>query len=82
MKKRARENSFEAGMETLNTLADRLESGELGLDESLKAFEEGVRLYRQLQEQLDSAKLRIQTIAAETTADMTEKSQGDEPDGF
>lgn len=67
--KKKHENTFETGMETLTHIADRLETGELGLDESLQAFEEGVRLYRQLQEQLGNARLKIETIIAENDAD-------------
>ena len=64
--KRKQEESFEAGMESLTHLAEQLESGALSLDESLAAFEEGVRLYRKMQDQLESAKLRIEMIVAES----------------
>lgn len=64
--KRKQEESFEAGMEALTHLAEQLESGALSLDESLAAFEEGVRLYRKMQDQLESAKLRIEMIVAES----------------
>lgn len=73
--KKKNENSFESGMETLTHLAEQLESGDLGLDESLKAFEEGVKLYRELQEQLENARMKIETIAAEN---VTEKNPGEE----
>jgi exodeoxyribonuclease VII small subunit len=78
--RKKKEDSFEYGMEALNHLADQLEAGDLGLDESLQAFEEGVKLYRRLQEQLTSAKLRIETIAAETEPEQEpeEEAPGDE----
>jgi len=75
--KKKRENTFESGMETLTQLANQLESGELGLDESLQAFEEGIKLYRRLQEQLEEARLKIETIVAENAS---EKISGEETD--
>lgn len=75
--KKKQENTFEAGMEALTQLADQLESGNLGLDESLQAFEEGVKLYRRLQEQLDTARLKIETIVAENKP---EKNPAEETD--
>lgn len=75
--KKKLENTFESGMETLTHLADQLESGDLGLDESLMAFEEGVKLYRRLQEQLEIARLKIETIMAENEP---EKNPGEETD--
>jgi exodeoxyribonuclease VII small subunit len=44
--------SFESAMEQLETLVSRMESGDLSLDESLKAFEQGVHLTRFCQDQL------------------------------
>lgn len=75
--KKKLENTFESGMETLTHLADQLESGDLGLDESLLAFEEGVKLYRRLQEQLEIARLKIETIMAENEP---EKNPDEETD--
>ncbi len=73
--KKKHESTFESGMETLTHLADQLESGDLGLDESLQAFEEGVKLYRRLQEQLEVARLKIETIVAENEP---ERNPGEE----
>ncbi|MBP8252990.1 MAG: exodeoxyribonuclease VII small subunit [Herpetosiphon sp.] len=39
-----------------------LETGDLPLEEALKAYEQGVSLAQQCQQQLDQAELRIQTI--------------------
>jgi exodeoxyribonuclease VII small subunit len=54
--------SFEAALERLGTVVERLESGELGLEESLRLFEEGVRLARAAQERLDSAEKRVEEL--------------------
>ncbi len=54
--------SFEAALEKLQFTVKRLESGELSLEESLKGFEEGVRLTRYCQEHLSSAEQRIEIL--------------------
>ena len=42
------EQTFEEKMDTLNDIVAKLESGKLTLDENLKAYEEGMKLYREL----------------------------------
>ena len=42
----------------------RLESGDLPLEEALKAFEEGVTLTRQCQQSLDAAEQKVQLLLA------------------
>ena len=56
---------FEAALAELETLVTQMESGELSLDESLKAFERGVSLARQCQEELKQAEQRVQVLTAE-----------------
>ena len=60
----ASEAPFEASLERLTDIVDRLENGELGLEESLALFEEGVRLARQAQERLDAAEKRVEELIA------------------
>jgi len=56
--------SFEAALERLHQIVERLESGELDLEESLLLFEEGVRLSRASQARLNSAEKRIEELLA------------------
>jgi len=56
--------SFEATLERLHHIVQRLESGELDLEESLVLFEEGVRLSRASQARLNSAEKRIEELLA------------------
>lgn len=53
---------FAETMERLETLVQQLESGELSLEGSLAAFEQGVRLTREAQRRLDEAELRVRTL--------------------
>lgn len=55
---------FEASLERLTDIVERLENGELGLEESLALFEEGVRLARHAQERLDAAEKRVEELIA------------------
>jgi exodeoxyribonuclease VII small subunit len=54
--------SFEAQLARLAEVVDKLEDGELGLEESLALFEEGVRLSRGAQKRLDAAEKRVEEL--------------------
>jgi len=54
--------SFDEGLDQLEALVVRLENGSLGLEEALKAFEEGVALTRSLQQQLGAAQRRVEVL--------------------
>lgn len=53
-KNKVEEKSFEENLEKLKELVRSLQSGELTLDESLKAFEEGIKLSKALEDKLKS----------------------------
>ena len=55
--------SFEEALIKLEDTVSQLEQGDaLSLDESLQAFEEGIRLTRLCREKLDAAELRVQQL--------------------
>ena len=56
------ELDFEATLKELEDLVKRMESGELGLEESLAAFERGVQLTRRCQAALKNAELRVRAL--------------------
>jgi exodeoxyribonuclease VII small subunit len=58
------EAPFEASLERLTKIVERLENGELGLEESLSLFEEGIRLARTAQARLDAAEKRVEELIA------------------
>jgi exodeoxyribonuclease VII small subunit len=57
--------SYEQVMERLEALVRRMEQGEVPLEESLKAFEEGQKLVAQCRGILDDAERRIQQMGLE-----------------
>lgn len=54
--------SFEQKLARLNTIVSELESGKLSLDASLKLFEEGNALSKELATELNEAKLKIEEL--------------------
>lgn len=53
---------FEQSLEELEQLVDTMEHGELTLEQSLAAYERGVGLYRQCQQALEQAELRVRLL--------------------
>lgn len=68
-KKKKDEFQFEEALERLEELTRSLESGDLSLDESLAAYEEGIRLRTLCTEFLGKAEKRLQAL--QTTAGAT-----------
>jgi exodeoxyribonuclease VII small subunit len=61
-KTEVKSKSFEAQLGALERIVRELERGDLPLEESLKLFEDGVRLSRECQERLNQAERRIEVL--------------------
>ena len=57
--------NFEKAIKDLETIVEDLESGDLSLEESLKAFEKGIKLTRHCQVELGKAELKVQKLVEE-----------------
>jgi exodeoxyribonuclease VII small subunit len=57
-----RKGDFEKSLVRLEEVVKRLESPELSLDEAMKLFEEGVKLSRECQKQLEEAEGRVEIL--------------------
>ena len=53
---------FEQSLERLETIVEDLEVGSLTLEESLRRYEEGIRLSRRLTTTIDAAEQRIERL--------------------
>ena len=53
---------FDQGMEELERIVQRLEAGELPLEDALAAFESGIGLVRMLNQRLTEAETRIEML--------------------
>ncbi|CAN5449700.1 hypothetical protein BH20ACI1_BH20ACI1_21210 [soil metagenome] len=57
-----KKQSFETSLKELEKIVRGLEEGDLSLEESLKLFENGVKLSRECQERLNQAERRIEVL--------------------
>ncbi|MGQ9485813.1 MAG: exodeoxyribonuclease VII small subunit [Desulfosoma sp.] len=60
--KRKKTESFEEAMKRLEEIVDKLEKGDLPLEEAMEAFTEGVSLVRQCHEKLEEAEKKVQML--------------------
>lgn len=65
-KTEAQGKNFEASLAALEKVVRELERGDLALEESLKLFEQGVKLSRECQERLNQAERRVEVLLRDT----------------
>ncbi len=68
--------NFNKGLLQLEEIINKMESGELSLEDSLKYFEEGVKIHRQCHTALTDAEQRI-SVLSENDNYIEEKPFGD-----
>lgn len=56
-------SDFEQSLDALEHLVEKMEHGEMSLEESLAAYERGVGLYRRCQSALEQAELRVRLLS-------------------
>lgn len=81
-KPKKEEPRFEQDIEQLEAIVAALEEGGLSLDESLKQFEEGVKLARRCQLALTEAEKKIELLTRNAQGDLETKpfcEEGEEP---
>ena len=54
--------NFEASLDALEQLVEKMEHGDMSLEDSLAAYERGVGLYRRCQQALEQAELRVRLL--------------------
>ena len=60
-----KENSFESNLQKLESIVDKLESGEIGLEESVKLYEEGMKIKKICDKKLQDIVMQIKKIKIE-----------------
>jgi len=70
---------FEHSLDELEQLVQRMEHGDLSLDDSLKTYERGIALYRNCQTALEQAELRVKLLYDPETPDEAEDFKPDTP---
>ncbi|GLS27798.1 exodeoxyribonuclease VII small subunit [Marinibactrum halimedae] len=64
MAARKKSQDFESALTELEQLIEKLETGDLSLEESLKVFENGIKLTRDCQKTLADAEQKVQQLIA------------------
>jgi exodeoxyribonuclease VII small subunit len=59
---KAKKINFETALSDLESLVNRLEQGDISLEESLKLYEQGVLLTRDCQTELQAAEQKVQML--------------------
>lgn len=68
--------SFEAALKQLEEIVQKLEKGELALEESLKLYEEGIRLSRLCHTKLDEAEGKIEQLLKDARGEVVLDAKG------
>lgn len=76
-KKDLGKKKFEESLAELEKIVERLESGELSLEDSLAAFEEGVRLVKHCNQKLTEVERRIELLVKDKEGKLQLKSPAD-----
>lgn len=64
--KQQSEFNFEEALQELERLVSSMEEGELSLEDSMKAFEKGIKLTRECQTALQKAEQKVQILLNES----------------
>ena len=84
MAKKDTKPDFEHSLATLESLVERMESGELSLEDSLSAFEQGIQLTKSCQQALKDAEQRVRILieqnGSETLKDFADEAADGESD--
>ena len=57
-----KENSFEKNLQKLELIVEKLESGEIGLEESVRLYEEGMKIKKICDKKLKDIEMQIKKI--------------------
>ena len=77
-KRSVKKPDFETALAELEALVEKMEQGDLSLDESLQQFERGVQLTRSCQQALQDAEQKVQVLLQKDGQDTLEPFAGDD----
>ena len=60
-----KDNNFETNLKNLEMIVDKLESGDIGLEESVKLYEEGMKIKKICDKKLKDIEMQIKKIKIE-----------------
>ena len=62
--------SFEEALQNLESLVEKMESGDTSLERSLESFEEGMHLIRACREQLENAEQKVRSLIKDSEGNL------------
>jgi len=62
---KVKDNNFESNLKKLEIIVDKLESGEIGLEKSVKLYEEGMKIKKICDKKLKDIEMQIKKIKIE-----------------
>lgn len=65
-KEKKKELSFEQALKNLEKIVTQVEQGQIGLEDSIQQYEEGMKLIKQCRDILEQCEKRIETINQDT----------------
>ena len=75
-----KKEKFEDALQKLEAIVTQMEEGDLPLEETLKAFEEGVRLARFCASKLDEAERKVEKLMRDQAGKLQTTSLSEEED--
>lgn len=81
MAETGKQMTFEDALGELEGIVDRLERGDVSLDDAIAAYERGTELKKYCQQRLDEARMRVERIRAQKASDVAESTAPLDPDG-
>ena len=75
MAKKEKNQTFEDALSRLETLVEKMESGEGTLEQSLDWFEEGMRLIESCRQELESAEQKVKELIKNSKGDYSLKDK-------
>ena len=75
-----KKEDFEKSLTKLNSIVEKMEQGELSLEQSLKYFEEGVTLIRECQNALTKAEQKVSVLTKQREQEVLKDYDDDEDD--
>jgi exodeoxyribonuclease VII small subunit len=67
---------FDRALEEIEAIIARIESGEIGLEQSIAEYERGAALLRSCRERLTKAEQKVRTLTAQLQADASRNAAG------
>lgn len=69
--------SFEEKLEKLESLSENIKKSDISVDEAMKNFEEGIKLAKSIEKELDAMESKIQILMNSPEIEETEKASKD-----